>query len=281
MILAYIVCLIALSIGTITDLKTREVPDYLNYLLIAVGFGTAILASIIYRDVSYILASGIGFTCCFLFSIMMYYTGQWGGGDAKMLMGVGAAIGLPYTSVISLQLPFLIWFMLLTFFIGGIYGTVWMAVVLFQHWKNFKEEYERRKQKRRVRYGMYCTAVILAVASLILNDFFLRVMCIALAMIIVILYYLFIMIKILEEVAFIKEQPMEKVTEGDWVAEDIIVDKKIIVSKKNLGITKEQLAELQALEKKGKIKTVKIKYGIPFVPSFLLAFIATSIVMYM
>jgi len=88
-------------------------------------------------------------------------------------------------------------------------------------------------------------------------------------------FYGFVTIKILEHIAFVKHVPVPVLTEGDWVAEDIIVGGKIIVRKKDLGLSQEQLQELSALAKKGKIKTVPVKYGIPFVPSFLLAFIVT------
>ncbi len=42
-----ITAIIALAIGTYTDLKTREVPDWLNYSLIAFSFGSAIIYSLV------------------------------------------------------------------------------------------------------------------------------------------------------------------------------------------------------------------------------------------
>ena len=95
---------------------------------------------------------------------------------------------------------------------------------------------------------------------------------------VLVLFYGFIAIKVLEEIAFVKEIPVSALTEGDWVAEDIIVSGKVIVRKKDLGVSREQLQELQGLAKKGKIKHVLVKYGIPFVPSFLLAFVAAVLV---
>jgi len=272
----YIICFIALVIGSITDLKTQEVPDYVNYSLIATGFCLAILSSIIFKDYSYSIASLIGFGLCFIFSVIMYYTGQWGGGDAKMLMGIGAMIGLPYKELLSFS--FLATFVVLIFFIGGIYGTLWMLVFLIQHWKPFKEKYYARKQNTKTVYALYGTIIILFIASFIVEDFFLKVFLIACGFLVFILYYMFIIIKILEQIAFIKDLPVDKATEGDWVAEYILVDKKVIITKKNLGITKEQLAELKELAAKGKLQTVKLKYGIPFVPSFLIAFIVTVII---
>jgi hypothetical protein len=69
----------------------------------------------------------------------------------------------------------------------------------------------------------------------------------------------------------------EKLTEGDWIAKDVVVDKKKIVGPKDLGIEKHQIKQLIELKKKGKISKVKVKYGIPFVPSFLVAFILSLV----
>ena len=69
----------------------------------------------------------------------------------------------------------------------------------------------------------------------------------------------------------------KELTEGDWIAEDIIVSKKRICGPKDLGIEMRQIKKLISLKKKGKIKKVLIKVGIPFVPSFLIAFVVTYI----
>jgi hypothetical protein len=66
-----------------------------------------------------------------------------------------------------------------------------------------------------------------------------------------------------------------EVTEGDWIAKDIYISNKYISGPKDLGIEKSQLNKLISFYKKGKIKRVLIKVGIPFVPSFLLAYILT------
>ena len=66
---------------------------------------------------------------------------------------------------------------------------------------------------------------------------------------------------------------VDKLTEGDWVAEDIIVKGKLICSKKDLELTKEQISKLRKL----KIKNVFVKEGIPFVPSFLIGLLITLI----
>ncbi|MBI2574772.1 hypothetical protein HYV82_02720 [Candidatus Woesearchaeota archaeon] len=65
----------------------------------------------------------------------------------------------------------------------------------------------------------------------------------------------------------------EKLTEGDWIAKDIYVGGKYVCGPKDLGIEKSQIRQLLKYRHLGKIKKVLIKEGIPFVPSFLIAFL--------
>ena len=65
--------------------------------------------------------------------------------------------------------------------------------------------------------------------------------------------------------------PVKKLTEGDWIAKDVVVKGKKICGPKDLGISRKQISRLSKLN----IKKVLVKYGMPFVPSFLLAFIIT------
>ena len=69
----------------------------------------------------------------------------------------------------------------------------------------------------------------------------------------------------------------EKLTEGDWIVEDIYYKNKRITGPKDLGISKKNIEKLIKLKQQGKINKIKVKYGIPFVPSFLIALIYTII----
>ena len=69
----------------------------------------------------------------------------------------------------------------------------------------------------------------------------------------------------------------QKLTEGDWIVKDIKINGKYITGPKDLGIAKKQINELVMLYKKGKIRKVLMKIGIPFVPSFFIAFVVTLI----
>jgi hypothetical protein len=69
----------------------------------------------------------------------------------------------------------------------------------------------------------------------------------------------------------------KELTEGDWIAKDIIIKHNKIAGPKDLGIEKSQIKKLIQLYNKGKIKKVLIKVGIPFVPSFLIAYLLTML----
>jgi hypothetical protein len=82
------------------------------------------------------------------------------------------------------------------------------------------------------------------------------------------IFYLWIFIKIIEKVCMLKYVTPDKLTEGDWIVKEIRVNGQYITGPKDLGIEKKQIEKLKKL----KVRRVLIKEGIPFVPSFLIAF---------
>ena len=91
----------------------------------------------------------------------------------------------------------------------------------------------------------------------------------------IITFYLWIFVKAIEKVAMLKYITPDKLTEGDWIAEEVKYKGKLICSPKDLGIEKKQIRQVVNLYKKKRIKKILIKEGIPFVPSFLIAFVIT------
>ena len=85
--------------------------------------------------------------------------------------------------------------------------------------------------------------------------------------------YLYIFVKSVENACMFKIVPVSKLIEGDWVADDIIVNKKIIYNKTKLFVEKKDILMFI----KYNVKKVKIKEGIPFVPSFLIGTLVTLI----
>jgi Flp pilus assembly protein protease CpaA len=273
---------IGLLIGSMTDIKTREVPDSLTFGLIATGFCLALLASIVYTDISYVIASLLGFIVCFGFSCLMFYTGQWGGGDAKMLMAMGSLFGLPYSEVLSFfvsftPVPFLFIFLVLIFLVGGIYGSCWLCVLVIRNWHQVVSAYAQALRDPRnvlVHRTMLVFIAVFVLFVIFSDTFMLRVLAISLAVLFVMFYYGFLLIKVVEGIAFIKKIPLSQLTEGDWVAEDVVVKGVVLVSHKDHGVTRDQLRTM----KQKNVKHVMAKYGIPFVPSFFIAFVVAVVI---
>src|SRR3990167_4701638 len=117
-LIVYAIAFIALAVASYTDLKTREVPDWLNYGLISVGLGLNLLFSAIFWKWNFIVNSVIGLIIFFIIAYLMFQFGQWGGGDSKMLMGLGALIGIDFFSG---KIPFMANFFVNALFAGAVY----------------------------------------------------------------------------------------------------------------------------------------------------------------
>jgi Flp pilus assembly protein protease CpaA len=272
-IFAFLIVLFALLVATYTDIKWREVPDWLSFALIAAGFGIAVTQSIVDLSFSPLISSLIGFGIALGIALLMFYTGQWGGGDAKILMGMGATIG----AAISFS-DFFLSFLFNIIVIGAAYGLLWGIALGIINRKKLFIEIRKIMLLKNIRILRYAAAVIslaLAVVIFFLPLKGLRLSLLLLVLIIFSTLYLWIYVKAVEKVCMVKKINPKELTEGDWIIEDIIVNKKFIAGKKDLGASKEQIKKLISLFKNGKIKDVTIKTGIPFVPSFLMSYIIT------
>jgi len=254
---------VTLIVASYTDLKHREVPDWLNYGLIFAALGLRTLFSL---ELGWpVLLSGIlGFVVCFLLACLFYYTNQWGGGDSKLLMAMGAIIGIRYPfDASSFQL---LWFFAALLFLGAIYGILWMGYLAITQRKKFVPVMVRIIKRHN---KVHISLMLLSGAFLLLSFFhslFWPLTFFPLA-----LFYLLTLVNGVEESCFVRKIDPLSVTEGDWLAEDVVVNAKRVVPKKTLEMREIRL--LQSLKAQGKLKYILIKEGIPFVPSFLLAYL--------
>ncbi|MFH0874890.1 MAG: A24 family peptidase [archaeon] len=271
MLIFIIIALIALVIGTYTDIKTREVPDWINYGIIFIGLGARLIFSLVNFDFTYIIQGLIGFGIFLAIALIMYYTGQWGGGDSKMLMGLGALFGF------ELKFDSLIFsFFVNVLFVGALYGLIYSIFLAVYNRKNFFKEWKKIFKKKNIlmfQRIFLIISVILLLSLFLIGDIIFKILLLVMILTLLIGFYSFVFIKAVENSCMFKYVKPAELTEGDWIAKDIKVDGKYISGPKDLGIEKKKIRKLIQFYKKGKIKKVLIKVGIPFVPSFLIAFL--------
>ncbi|MBW2982114.1 A24 family peptidase [Candidatus Woesearchaeota archaeon] len=271
------IAFVALMIGSITDIRTREVPDWINFGLIFAGIGIRALYSLFTFDWIVLINGLIGLGVFVAIAYIMFYIGFWGGGDSKMLMGLGALIGLP----LALRpLPLIIVFFINTILAGAVYGLFYTIGLAIKNRKRFIKEFMKiiyNEKIRKIRRIVLIALILLIILTLFLAKDILKLVLFIFIIIVYISIYMIFFIKAVELSSMFKYVEPKELTEGDWIAHNYYIDGERICGPKDLGIDKKQIRKLISLKRKGKIKKIKIKEGIPFVPSFLIAFIISLI----
>lgn len=283
-IIIFMIGLIALAVGSYTDLKKREVADWVNYGLVFTGLGLSLIFSAIFLDYRFFVSSLFGVFMMLLFGLLTFYSGQWGGGDAKMIIGLGALLGIPFVfsfkgtiALWSSDIPSLFSFLVYILIVGAIYGLVWALFLAFRDRRIFFKDFSERISTQKSKLIKLLIILILIFAGIILllsHNLLLKLSAMWICVMVVMFFYLYHFIKSVETCCMIKHVEPEELTEGEWINKVIRVKGKYITGPKDLGISKEQIAKLILLKKAKKYnKKIEIKIGIPFVPSFLIAYL--------
>ncbi|HLC61831.1 MAG TPA: A24 family peptidase [Candidatus Nanoarchaeia archaeon] len=274
-LITFALSLIVLLIGSITDLKTREVPDWVNYGLISAGIGLNLLFTVIYQTPSFIINSLVGLIIFFGIAYLMFYMGQWGGGDSKMIMGLGAAIGI---NVGSFSSEFLFGFLINALFAGAIYGLLWSFYLAYKNRQKFRKEFKKvlsQEKSEKIKWIILALTILSVIVFFIIKINYIKILVLSFAFMVLTTFYLWAFVRAIEKSSMYKLVEPSKLTEGDWIVKDIYYRKEYITGPKDLGIEKKQIIKLIELYSKKKVGKILIKEGIPFVPSFLIAFIIT------
>lgn len=275
-VILLIICLLCLLIATYTDFKWREVPDFISYTLLFSTIIIRVIYSITTKDISYLLYGIEGIALAFAIGALMYYTNQWGGADAKMLMGLFCALSTTQLMIGNLNLEYIkmgfnLFYLVNIFFIGAIYTIIYSIILTFTNFKKFKVEFKKQINKTK----KYLNITILVILFSIIISFLITyaeikflLISIPIAILLTLLSYSYI--KAVENGCFIKKYKVSQLREGDWVMDEIKINNKKIYSPSEPGITNEQIKQLKKSN-----KTYTVKEGIPFIPAFLIAFLTS------
>ena len=212
--------------GSISDIKRREVADWANYGLIAMGFAVNLILSLVLGDYHFILNSFIGFGVFFLIALVMFYTGQWGGGDSKMLMGIGALYGM------GLRLEensFIISFLIASLLAGAVYGIFWSFGIALMNWKAFIKEYNKTGREEAIR-NVRILVIVFVIASLSSMLFpisgEIKLSLVFFGAVVFITFYAWLVIKAVEKSCMFRNVAPSGLTEGDWIAKEVWAKRK-------------------------------------------------------
>lgn len=257
------IAIIGTAIGAYTDIRTRLVPDWTSYFMLSAGLGGHAILSLLSQSIWPIVYSAAGAGAFFVVGYLLYRAGVWGGGDAKLLPALGSL--LAYSANIAIW-PFLISFWLNLLILGAVFGILGMLFLFLKNRSKTANEFNSLVKKFRLPFYsvLFATAFFGIAATFEKPAIF--------GFIIAVLGLLLFLLKATEQAALHKTITPSKLVEGDWLLDEIKVGNYCYTPKK-IGIEKADIAKMIELEKLGKLKEVKVKDGIPYVPAFLAAVI--------
>lgn len=252
--------------ASIQDIKKREVANWLNFSLIIFAVGIRFFYSFFLDEGFIFFYQGlIGLIIFFLIGNLFYYLRIFAGGDAKLMIALGAI--LPFSNNFITNVKIYILFLSIFFIVGSIYGIFYSIVLMLKNFKSFKKEFSKQfKLNKKLFYVSFILFIIIFLLSFLEHTFF------YFSIILVLFPFLYIYSKAVEEGGMIFNVKTLELTEGDWLYSDVKVGKRIIKAKWD-GVDKREITFL-----KKHLKFVRIKKGIPFIPVFLISFIVLLLI---
>ena len=269
---------IFLLLASLFDLKTGEIPEKITRGLIAIIILIALIYSIYTLNPSPLLQSLFVGTAFFLLGYLMFYLGEWGGGDVKLLAGIGCSLGLLgsmnyFAGTLEGIFPYYIDYFINLAIVASPYVIVYSFLLGLMKPLVFEEFTGYCKKKSSLLLILLSFIPLLLVLNLNMSRLALIYLFIP------VLIVLSIYLKAVEKIALQKTIDVQELNEEDILADDLIVDRKKIVSRRDMeGLDRNQVIEIQRLASEGKIsKNITIRWGIRFAPILFLAFLLTLI----
>lgn len=261
--------LIWITGAILQDMKRREVDNLWNFSLIAFALAYRISVSVFMNDYWFALNGFIGLIIFILLGNLFYYARLFAGGDAKLMIALGAILPLSYSWIINIKI---FGFFILLFLLGGsIYAMIYAFCLIVANWKNFKKEFVNQWNKCRI---LFLIGLVFCLIWILIAFFISQTGFVLIGLVILLFPILYVFAKAVEESCMVREVFWNKVTEGDWLYKDVKIGNKLIKANWE-GVSKKELELIKRSRKK-----IFIKYGIPFTPSFLFGFVGLLFLMW-
>lgn len=260
-IFLFVLGLVWVGFASVQDLKKREVFNWISFSLAIFALGFRFFYSL-FNDVGFgfFLQGVIGLVIFIVLGNLFYYARMFAGGDAKLMMALGAV--LPLSSVFSLNLEVYVTFFFLFLISGALYGLAATFILSIRNFNEFKKDFIIRLRKGRTYlFGIMTLGVLIMVFSTLESVF------LAFGILIFVFPYLYFYARSVDKTCMIREVRVSEISEGEWLAKSVKIGKKTIAPSWD-GLSSGDLSLI-----KKNLKKIKIKQGIPFVPVFFIAFV--------
>ena len=254
-LLLIVIALVGSFACGIYDLKTSNVPDSVCILMIASALMLYSISGFLTGDFTSLINSFIVGGLFLSFGLLMYFTGQWGGGDGELLVAMGFLLsGLPLVKsifpIFSLSLSFFV----NSFFIGAIYSIAYSLVLVYRNPSISKDFVSNMRSSRMSLILLLVIAVSLL--FLVISQFILS----AISFFIAVLIFFQRFSKTIEK-SFYRKIPVSKLKVDDMLGEDI---PKIRLYKRYIkGLTEKQIDKIRKVKRYVVVRE-GIRYGIVF-----------------
>lgn len=255
-----VLALVWIVFATVQDLRSREVANWLNFSLIIFALGFRFFFSLFNDNFIFFYQGLIGLGIFFILGNLFYYSRVFAGGDAKLMIALGAV--LPFYYDIFSNLKIFVSFLFVFFFVGAIYGLFVSVFLAVRNFKKFRREASKQFRKKKI----FILIFLFAGLSIFSFGFFEEVFFI-LGGFVFILPYFYLYAKAIDNACMVKDVLVGKLREGDWLYNDVRVGTKLVKASWD-GLSKEDIKRI-----KMKYKKVKIRHGIAFVPVFLISYL--------
>jgi hypothetical protein len=256
---------VGFGLGGYWDLKTTEFPDWLPYSMIILALAVRGIYSFIIGDFTPLINSVMIGAVFLAFGLALYFSKQWGDGDAWLLGALGFLFPDPAGFAFSSFFPFPIVIFFNFFFIAFLYLMIYSIAL------GIKSHDESRKFLKELKGNSKSIVAMIVVFSVLCIGMFMYfhylymipIHIISQLLLLPPLFTILVLFlhygRFVEKNMFKRKIPASKLREGD-----------VLVSDKWRGLTKEEVTELK---KKG--NDVWIKEGVRFAPVFVITMLVT------
>lgn len=253
--------LIWIIFAVFQDYKTKEVANWLNFSLAIIALSFRFLYCLFNQTNFLFFYNGvIGLGIFFIIGNLFYYSRIFAGGDAKLMISIGAILPLEISKFLSFFSlgEFVIIFLL----VGALYT---LGVSLFLFFKNFKSIKRKFVLELKAHRRLILFCFLISIIFLLLA--FLETLFGIIAILIIFSCCLYIYSFCIDEVCMIKEINPKELQEGDWLYQNVKLKNNSTIKSNWEGLTSQEIVKLISEGKK-----VKIRQGIIFTPVFLISF---------